>query len=200
MSRTFSTNSGSVESLKVSLRCGCSENAFQMRWTVEGARPEALAIVRELQWVQPAGRLSSVAVTTSATFASLTVRGAPGRGSSRSPSRRRSAKRLRQVATVTRVTPRRAAIATLLRPSAASRTISARIASPRPTLPTPQSRRQRRTLRLRQLDENRRSPRHVSSPCLRRSESRIKRYEQRALGRVTSSRAGDERAPPAKAG
>src|SRR5512147_1388432 len=35
MSRTFSTNSGSVDSLKVSLRCGCSENARQMRCTVE---------------------------------------------------------------------------------------------------------------------------------------------------------------------
>ena len=37
MSRTFSTNSGSVESLNVSCRCGCSPNACQMRWMVEGA-------------------------------------------------------------------------------------------------------------------------------------------------------------------
>lgn len=37
MSRTFSTNSGSVESLKVSLRCGCRLKARQMRWMVEGA-------------------------------------------------------------------------------------------------------------------------------------------------------------------
>ena len=37
MSRTFSTNNGSDESLKVSTRCGCSPNALQMRCTVEGA-------------------------------------------------------------------------------------------------------------------------------------------------------------------
>jgi hypothetical protein len=133
MSRTFSTNSGSVESLKVSTRCGWSENAFQMRCTVEGASPAALAMPRELQCVRPAGSLSSVAVTTSATFSSVTVRGAPGRGSSRSPSSRRSAKRRRQVATVMRATPRRSTIARLLKPSAASSTISARTASPRAT-------------------------------------------------------------------
>src|SRR5512132_3031750 len=52
MSRTFSTNSGSVDSLKVSLRCGCSEKARQMRCTVEGARPDALAIDRVLQYGQ----------------------------------------------------------------------------------------------------------------------------------------------------
>ncbi len=33
----FPTNSGSVESLKVSLRCGCSPKARQMRWMVDGA-------------------------------------------------------------------------------------------------------------------------------------------------------------------
>src|SRR5215218_10317414 len=36
MSRTFSTNNGSEESLKVSTRCGCSPKARQMRCTVEG--------------------------------------------------------------------------------------------------------------------------------------------------------------------
>ena len=35
MSRTLSTNRGSADSLKVSLRCGCSANARQMRCTVE---------------------------------------------------------------------------------------------------------------------------------------------------------------------
>ena len=35
MSRTFSTNWGSVESLKVSVRCGANEKALQMRCTVE---------------------------------------------------------------------------------------------------------------------------------------------------------------------
>jgi hypothetical protein len=62
MSRPLSTNSGSVDSLKVSLRCGCSENAFQMRCTVDGASPEARAVPRELQCVLPTGGVSSVAV------------------------------------------------------------------------------------------------------------------------------------------
>ena len=35
MSRTFSTNSGSAESLKVSTRCGCSPKARQMRWMTD---------------------------------------------------------------------------------------------------------------------------------------------------------------------
>jgi hypothetical protein len=119
--------------LKVSTRCGCSENAFQMRCTVDGASPAASAIPRELQCVRPAGSVSSVAATTSATFASLTVRGAPGRGSSANPSSRLSAKRLRQVAAVMRAIPSRSVIARLLRPAAASSTISARSASPRAT-------------------------------------------------------------------
>ena len=37
MSRTFSTNSVSVDSLKVSVRCGCRPRARQMRWIVDGA-------------------------------------------------------------------------------------------------------------------------------------------------------------------
>jgi hypothetical protein len=131
--RTFSTNNGSVESLKVSTRCGCSENAFQMRCTVDGASPDTLAMPRELQCVRPVGSVSSVAVTTSATFSSLTVRGAPGRGSSSKPSRRCAANRLRQAATVTRVMLSRSAIAMLLVPSAVSSTISARRASARAT-------------------------------------------------------------------
>src|SRR5207245_2851517 len=45
--RLLSTNSGSVDSLKVSLRCGWRENARQMRCTVETDKPEALAIERQ---------------------------------------------------------------------------------------------------------------------------------------------------------
>ena len=86
MSRTFSTNSGSVEppdlirGLKVSLRCGCSEKARQMRCTVETDRPDALAIERVLQCVAAAGIVSKVVVTTSVIFSSPILRGAPGRG------------------------------------------------------------------------------------------------------------------------
>src|SRR5271154_2766502 len=46
MSRTFSTNRGSVESLKVSVRWGWRLKTFRMRWIVEGATPAALAIER----------------------------------------------------------------------------------------------------------------------------------------------------------
>jgi hypothetical protein len=79
MLRTFATNSGSVDSLKVSLRCGCSENARQMRCTVEIDPPDALAIERVLQCEAAAGIFSSVVVTTAAIFASPILRWAPGR-------------------------------------------------------------------------------------------------------------------------
>ena len=65
MSRTFSTNCGSVESLNVSVRCGCSENARQMRCTEEADTPDAFAMARVLQCVASAGFVSKVVVTTS---------------------------------------------------------------------------------------------------------------------------------------
>jgi hypothetical protein len=80
MSRTFSTNSGSDESLKVSTRCGCRPNARQMRCTVEGARPISLAMVLRLQCVLPLGRVSRVLRILLATSSSPIERGAPGRG------------------------------------------------------------------------------------------------------------------------
>src|SRR5882757_1409652 len=91
MSRTLSTNRGSADSLKVSLRWGWRENARQMRCTVEIDKPEALAIERVLQWVAAAGIVSNVVVTTSAIFSSPILRGAPGRGSSARPSSRQAA-------------------------------------------------------------------------------------------------------------
>ena len=63
MSRTFSTNCGSLEGLKVSLRCGANEKAFPMRCTVEMDTPDVLAIERVLQCVASAGIVSSVFVT-----------------------------------------------------------------------------------------------------------------------------------------
>src|SRR5712671_1478537 len=104
--RLLSTNSGSADSLKVSLRCGWSENARQMRCTVEIDKPEALAIERVLQWVAAAGIVSNVVVTTSAIFSSPILRGAPGRGSSARPSNRLAPNRWRQVATVRRLNPK----------------------------------------------------------------------------------------------
>ena len=55
MSRTFSTNCGSVESLKVSVLCGCSENAVQMRCTEEVDNRVWPAICRILQCVPSCG-------------------------------------------------------------------------------------------------------------------------------------------------
>ena len=130
MSRTLSTNSGSLDSLKVSTRCGCRPNAPQMRCTVVADRPVARAIERRLQWVAFSGTVSSVFVTTSATLSSPILRGAPGRGSSESPSSPWSAKRRRQVPTVSRATSSFSAIAVLLNPSAAKSTIRARRAAP----------------------------------------------------------------------
>ena len=51
MSRTFSTNSGSVESLKVSWRCGYNPKTRQMRVTAVCDRPISRAMVRVLQCV-----------------------------------------------------------------------------------------------------------------------------------------------------
>jgi hypothetical protein len=82
MSRTFSTNSGSVESLKVSARCGCRPKARQMRWTLDTDMPEARAMPRELQWVAPLGVVSRVFAITASMCSSPMVRGVPERGSS----------------------------------------------------------------------------------------------------------------------
>ena len=82
MSRTFSINSGSGDSLNVSVRCGCRPKACQMRLIVMRLKPVAFAIPRRLQWVSPRGVVSSVRITTRSTSVSAIVRGAPGRGSS----------------------------------------------------------------------------------------------------------------------
>ena len=42
MSYTFSTNSGSLDSLNVSVRCGCNSNACQIRPIVDARQPRAL--------------------------------------------------------------------------------------------------------------------------------------------------------------
>ncbi len=80
MSRTFSMNSGSLESLKVSVRWGWSENARQMRLMVLRLSPEASAIERVLQCVAPRGVVSRVRASTRSTSVSLTLRGVPDRG------------------------------------------------------------------------------------------------------------------------
>ena len=100
MSRTFSISSGSGDSLKVSLRWGRSPKARQMRLTVMRLRPVVRASERVLQCVAPGGVVSNVVMTTCSTWASVTVRGVPGRGSSSNPSIRSRAKRVRHLPTV----------------------------------------------------------------------------------------------------
>lgn len=88
MSRTFSTKNASVESLKFSCRGGFSPKARQMRTMAFWLSPLAWAMVRVLQCVAWAGRVSSVRVMTASTFASVSLRGCPERGASpRAPSR-----------------------------------------------------------------------------------------------------------------
>ena len=64
MSRTFGMSSGSFESLNVSLRCGCSPKACQMREIVLRLKPVCLAIERVLQCVSPRGVFSRVSTIT----------------------------------------------------------------------------------------------------------------------------------------
>ena len=65
---SFSTNRSSADSLNVSTRCGLRLCASQIRCTVAGDTPWAVAIDRQLQCVSPAGFSCNVALTISATF------------------------------------------------------------------------------------------------------------------------------------
>src|SRR4051794_33480082 len=166
MSRTFSTKSGSVESLKVSLLCGCREKARQIRCTVETDTPDAFAIERVLHCVASFGRVSSVVVTTSAIFVA-------------NPARRTRARLVGEA-----VQPR------LSKASAPERHAQPRDAEPlgnrqvgqpfgcteddlRPgcigsgDLPTPRPRLQFTLLSLRQRDPNSFAPRHLAHPSIR---------------------------------
>ena len=123
MSCTLSTNSGSVESLNVSLRCGFRLNADQIRCTVVCDTPVLSAMLRTDQCVASFGIVVSVRSTTSATLSSVTVRGRPDLYSSERPSMRFSANRLRHFPTVCSCTPVRRAISRLRSPSAQRRMI-----------------------------------------------------------------------------
>jgi hypothetical protein len=86
----------------------------------------ARAIDRVDQCVASAGVDFNVAITTCSTCSSVIVRGRLGRGSSTSPSSRRSAKRLRHLVTVGRETPSSSAISALVSwPAAASTSVRA---------------------------------------------------------------------------
>jgi hypothetical protein len=133
-SRTFSMNWGSPnwgspDSLNPSVRCGLSRNAFQIRPTVDFESPDRLAIDARDQWVAPSGVSSRVATTTASTCSSVIVRGAPGRGSSTSPSSRRATNRDRHLPTVGSDTPRSVATCLFVAPVAHPSTIRQRNAN-----------------------------------------------------------------------
>ena len=111
-------NSGSVDSLNVSTRCGLSPNARQIRPIVDFDSPVSAAIADRDQCVASLGVRSSVSTTTCSTCASLTDRGPPGRSSSTRPSSPFCTNRLRHLPTVADVTPKPAATDTLSAPSA----------------------------------------------------------------------------------
>jgi hypothetical protein len=82
----------SLESFRVSWRCGWSRNAFQMRSTADCVRPTSRAIERVDQCVASLGVVSSVLTISSSTCSSLIVR-PPRPRLVEHPSKRCSAKR-----------------------------------------------------------------------------------------------------------
>ena len=119
-STSFSSNSGSLDTLNVSTRCGLRPNSFHTRCTVLFDTPAAPAIVLVLQCVSPSGRHSSVSVTIFSIVASG-IEGLRPRPSRTCPNLTRpsSVNRVRQFATVVRDTDNVAAIVAFVAPSAA---------------------------------------------------------------------------------
>src|SRR3954447_7211463 len=129
-SRTLSTNSGSLLSLKVFTRCGLSWKPRQIRPTVDRDSPLSAAIEARDQCVASLGARSKVATTTASICASSIRRGPPGLGSSASPANRCATNRARHLPTVAGTTPSRAATCLLSRPSAQAHTICPRTTRP----------------------------------------------------------------------
>ena len=129
MSRTFSINNGSFDSLNVSLRCGARANARQIRLTLLRLNPHAFAIERVLQCVASRGVFSNVIVNTRSTSRSFSRRFVPGRGSSNNPSNRFAMNRRRHFPTVCACTPNSSATSWLFFPTAHPSTIRERCAS-----------------------------------------------------------------------
>jgi len=112
----------------VSTRWGFNPKARQIRETADWLKPVALAMERVDQWVASAGMDSSVSASTRSMSSSPSLRGVPGRDSSSRLSRPPSRKRRRHLPTVCSVAETCCAMAVLLSPSAASKTIRARMA------------------------------------------------------------------------
>ena len=116
---------GSSDSLNVSLRCGLRPNARQTRPTVNALNPQAVAIDSRLHYAARQ-RLQSA---DDALHIVETVRGAPGRGSSRRPSKPSSRNRRLHFPTVVRVVRSMLATCWPLSSSALLRMMRARNAS-----------------------------------------------------------------------
>ena len=126
-STSFSSKSGSLDSLKVSTRWGWIPRANQIRCTVEGDTPARLAIDRQLQCVSPGGVSCKVSRTISSTF-STGIDGfgpRPGRTAEKF-CRPSSENRSRHAATVAGETWTSLAILVVANPSAAINNARAR--------------------------------------------------------------------------
>ena len=126
MSRTFSINSGSFDSLNVSVRCGCSPKRAPDLVDRCVSQPARLRHPPSAP-MRCAVRVSSrVRTITCSICSSVIRRGAPGRGSSYNPSRRSRRNRPRHLHTVVCDTRNRFATSLLSTPSAHARMIRAR--------------------------------------------------------------------------
>ena len=130
MSRTWSTNSGSLDRGNVSLPCGQPErspDAPHRGLTQTGPGCQSAAAPMRCSF----GSLSRVRRTARSTRSSPICRGAPGRISSPKPARPSAIKRFRHIPTVKPVVRSLAATAALFCPLAHSRTMRARKARDR---------------------------------------------------------------------
>ncbi len=118
-SRTFSTSSGSGETLKLSWSQGLSPNARQISATVSWLMPCFAARPRVDQWVASGGADSQRVDQDRLDHVVADRAGRPGRGASVNPSSRSTAKRWRHLDTVTGLQPNWATISVSVRPSRA---------------------------------------------------------------------------------
>src|SRR6478609_7730267 len=117
---SFSSNNGSLDTLNVSIRCGCNPRSDQIRCTVAELTPTRLPIVRHDQCVAPGGVVVVVNRTIAAIVSSLIegFRPRPSRILS-NPASPSATNRVRHARTVTGVTAASSAITALATPSAA---------------------------------------------------------------------------------
>src|SRR5512143_1407121 len=127
MPRRLATNAGSLESLKVLIRCGWSLCVHQIRRTELALMPEAAAMAAAVQWVASCGGSPPVRVTSR----SIAARGKGGTREGRvwsrsSPAMPSTANRSGQCQTHGLLLPLRRMISFVPRPSAVARMIRAR--------------------------------------------------------------------------